>query len=1081
MSGDYSRQRFDPFKDFSGVLMQQGRVQLDADWNELVDIVIRRVQAGTADTIGTATVPRSTSGAFAIDLSTGTALIGPGRMYVDGLLAENHGTPHESPPGEFHFDFDRVLAEPVGRDPVAYDDQPYFPNVAAEAPFPGAGGPHLAYLDVWQREVTYLEDESLLEVAVGVDTTTRLQTAWQVRVLEDVGAGATCDTADAGLLGWTERTAPSAGRLTSRAVGVAADDDPCLTPPQGGFKGLDNRTFRVEIHDGGAQGVATFKWSDSGGSIATSVTEIPDATRLVVARIGRDRVLRFKPGDWVEINDDWLELAGKPGIMARIKSVDDATRTIILTAAIPAGTFAAVSADLTKRHTRVRRWSQSGVVVDANNQILVDLTAAGSAGVIPVPPDGTSVDLIDGARITFSTHPTGGSYRVGDYWTFAARTANSSVEELTEAPPRGVHHHYARLAIVTRPSDVQDCRTLWPPEVGHGGCECTICLSPDGGARAIQEAIEQVKREGATICLGPGFYNLGEQAIRISGARALRIKGHGLMTQLAYLGSGPAITVENSIDVTLEQMAVLTSGRGLTGGMAIDARNCAGLTLERCVLVQLGSSESPQPALGLSGIVAGTFVRENVIVGASGIGNGQSRAEGISLAAIGPTSQGLLTVGLFVDQNFIVARDSGIRLERTSIHLAQTRLADNLVAGCGQVGVAVLGSTLLTSGVVVRNNSLQVRGVGIVCSTDDAQIEANFVSGLARVSSATILGGIASAGSDGIILGAATGDGLDRCQVIGNRVVGVGGDAISIRTAVRSALIKQNSIEGTGGGIVMGPDARADVIDIDDNQLLGIAPRANDEDLDVVGIRVIRASEVAITNNAISGLGERSVLAKRRTGIDVVGPSRTARISGNSVVDIGPPGEFVREAAGIQQTGPIDYLAITDNQVTRATTPSAAGARSVWRAINVAVPTSDGHLKASGIADFLTIKGFVYSLYLKVILRLPVGSGQLAMRGNHLRSYGVAETVLAITPGSCLLSDNACAQGAGAQSPGVAVTAGAIIANANYVDTRTDIAMDFVLGQAHPMTVLGNITRGGIRVDGNALGGAWQGLNVTAI
>lgn len=38
MSGDYSRFTFDPHNDFSGVLMQQGRVQLDADWNELVAI-----------------------------------------------------------------------------------------------------------------------------------------------------------------------------------------------------------------------------------------------------------------------------------------------------------------------------------------------------------------------------------------------------------------------------------------------------------------------------------------------------------------------------------------------------------------------------------------------------------------------------------------------------------------------------------------------------------------------------------------------------------------------------------------------------------------------------------------------------------------------------------------------------------------------------------------------------------------------------------------------------------------------------------------------------------------------------------
>ena len=43
MSGDYSRVRFDPKNDFSGVLMQQGRVQLDADWNELVELLDRRL------------------------------------------------------------------------------------------------------------------------------------------------------------------------------------------------------------------------------------------------------------------------------------------------------------------------------------------------------------------------------------------------------------------------------------------------------------------------------------------------------------------------------------------------------------------------------------------------------------------------------------------------------------------------------------------------------------------------------------------------------------------------------------------------------------------------------------------------------------------------------------------------------------------------------------------------------------------------------------------------------------------------------------------------------------------------------
>jgi hypothetical protein len=1075
MSGDYSRQRFDPFKDFSGVLMQQGRVQLDADWNELVEIAVRRIQAGTADTIGVATVPRTTADAFAIDLSTGTPLIGPGRMYVDGLLAENHGQAHPDPlqPGVSHYDFDPMLAELRGPDPVAYADQPYFPNAVTMAPFPAAGGPHLAYLDVWQRDVTYLEDEDLLEVAVGVDTTTRLQTAWQVRVLENVGSGVTCDSPDSALAGWSTLIAASAGRLTSRSAGVPADEDPCLTPPIGGYKGLDNRTFRVEIHDGGPQGVATFKWSDSGASIATAVTGMPDPTRLVVARVGRDRVLRFKPGDWIDITDDWREFAGLPGVMARVQNVDDATRTITLDAGLPTGTFDTDAQGLTdpERHTRIRRWSQKGVVTDTNNQVLADLTVVGSPGVIPVPPDGTSVDLIDGARITFSTRPTGGAYRVGDYWIFAARTANASIEELTEAAPRGIHHHYARLALVTLPSNVDDCRTLWPPEVGGSGCDCTVCLSPEGGGRAIQDAIDHVKGDGATICLGPGFYNLGREPLRISGARALRIKGHGWMTQIAYLGEGPAVAIENSIDTTLEQLAILTSGRSPVAGTAIDARNCAGLTLERCVLVQLGSPETPQPAIGLAGIVAGAFIRENVIVAAMGVGNGRTAGATDALVGLAPAPRGLLSLGLFVDDNFVLARDYGVRLEQTTIHLGQTRIAGNLIAECGQVGIAALGTTSPGSGVEVGSNKLQVRGTAIVCASDDAHISTNFIAAPAR------------SVSDGIVLASASGDGIDRCQVVGNRIIGSGGNGIAILTTVRSALVKQNVLERTGGGIVMGSDASADVLDIDDNQLLDIAQRVNDEGIDVAGIRVIRANRAAITNNVLSGIGVSAVQARARTGILLVGPGQWARVSGNSLIDIGPPGEFIGEAAGIRQIGPIDHLAVVDNHVARASDPAESGARSLWRAIYVFVPTGggSGHLKVFDGADLLMTDTFVFSMFLKHVLRMPIGSGQVSVRGNQVNGYGTAETVLAITPGACTFGDNHCVQAAGAQGPGVVVSAGAIIANANYVDTRTDIAMDLRVAQQGPATVLGNITRGAVWLGGSGIGAPWLALNVTAV
>ena len=67
MSGDYTRFTFDPLKRYSGVRMQQGRVQLDSDWNEEIDILRRRLRTTTLDIMGPLGVPYAVSpNAFSI-------------------------------------------------------------------------------------------------------------------------------------------------------------------------------------------------------------------------------------------------------------------------------------------------------------------------------------------------------------------------------------------------------------------------------------------------------------------------------------------------------------------------------------------------------------------------------------------------------------------------------------------------------------------------------------------------------------------------------------------------------------------------------------------------------------------------------------------------------------------------------------------------------------------------------------------------------------------------------------------------------------------------------------------------------
>ena len=180
MSGDYSRKTFKSSHNYSGVLMQQGRMLLDAESNERDAISLRRQRAESLDMMGRAVVPMETPDGFKIELNQDEITIAPGRMYVDGLLAENHG----AGPQEFYIPLD----EERGSQSLSYQDQPFFPNAQTIEPLP-ARGTHLAYLDVWQREVTYVKQPELVEPAIGVHTTARWQTVWQVKVLHDLPPG----------------------------------------------------------------------------------------------------------------------------------------------------------------------------------------------------------------------------------------------------------------------------------------------------------------------------------------------------------------------------------------------------------------------------------------------------------------------------------------------------------------------------------------------------------------------------------------------------------------------------------------------------------------------------------------------------------------------------------------------------------------------------------------------------------------------------------------------------------------------------------------------------------------------------
>src|SRR5688572_22605581 len=286
----------------------------------------RLARITATDVIGPVGAPE-TGGGFAIGIAGGgqDLTVSEGRIYVAGILCE-------------------------AEDGVTYDTQPHLP--IPEALTLGDddvdGRTDLVFLDVWQRHVSAVEDPDLLDPALnGLDTSTRVQTVWQVRVMKDVG-NAVCNDVN----GFPP--AESGGLLTTDAVETPSDEDPCAVVVAGGYRGVENRLYRVEIHDPGNVGDATWKWSRDNGAVVFPVEEFLEApaNQLRLASLGRDRILTLREDDWIEILDDHFELGFLPGFTAQVTQVNEGTRVVTLDRDIPADLFDVAL------HARIRRWDQ---------------------------------------------------------------------------------------------------------------------------------------------------------------------------------------------------------------------------------------------------------------------------------------------------------------------------------------------------------------------------------------------------------------------------------------------------------------------------------------------------------------------------------------------------------------------------------------------------------------------------------------------------------------------------------------------------------------------------------------------------
>jgi hypothetical protein len=661
MKGDFSRRTFDPTKHYRGVLMQQGRVQVDADWNEEVDAAYTREVAEARDEIGASGVPSSAPDSFKIDIaSDGTDLtIGSGRIYVDGILCVK-----DQP--------DTLLTQ---RDfPLISATFASFPDLVFANQSPA--GTYCVYLDVWDRHMTAVEDPSIRETALGgPDTATRVRTVWQVRLQRagDLGANVTC----------ANFVAPvNSGAQLKASVQPAGAATPCVLPPQTGYRRLENQLYRVEIHTPGALGTATFKWSRENGSVVTAVLPSGGGSGLTfpVQTTGRDEALGFASNQWVELLDDRSDLLNHRGQLLQIASVDPARREITVK---PPSSGPAYDPTL---HPKLRLWNQQG----------------GSEIADGVPVTAGPIALEDGLQIEFQ----GSSFATGDYWLIPARTAiNNTVGNIewpeqspgvpAWLPPKTENHHYAALAVIQfdgtvfQPINglVPDCRnpfddlvTLTKRKSGSG-C-CTISVSPKdlAGGVTLQNIID--KQQGnkfVTFCLQPGVYPLAaplrldqtHSSFTISGCPGGAILQAATSTQPVSFVDG-LIAISHAKSVKLENLifSMPTSpfpfsayAKQVQASIGIRAIDCEGLTVRNCTFQFPDSQAGELFAAGIfgGGILTGWTIDHNLFTGATAAFTTGAGSNGLtSKDPAGITRRRQFTAGLLIHPTLLLANNAAV-------------------------------------------------------------------------------------------------------------------------------------------------------------------------------------------------------------------------------------------------------------------------------------------------------------------------------------------------------------------------------------------------------------------------------------
>jgi hypothetical protein len=211
--------------------------------------------------------------------------------------------------------------------------------------------------------------------------------------------------------------------------------------------------------------------------------------------------------------------------------------------------------------------------------------------------------LSRGVDLGVRFHAEPGNYEPGDWWGSMLREEDGAgIESRTAAPPDGVRHSFAPLALVDLAAGTvtHDCRPTFHPLVGLE-CDagaCTVSVRPGDD---IQAAVDSLPAGGGEVCFAAGLYHLDTPVV-VDQRQRVVFHGAGPASVLRAVGREAAVVFSRSSEVEVRQLRIEGGSRGrppgdvhLNGALTFVA--CTEVVVADCVLSCPDSTGKTQTCL----------------------------------------------------------------------------------------------------------------------------------------------------------------------------------------------------------------------------------------------------------------------------------------------------------------------------------------------------------------------------------------------------------------------------------------------------------------------------------------------------